>query len=188
MFYCPPCQLKNRWPESLARSRGECEICGTTAVCYDVPSSRLPLLPAEPVVEHRLHVEQGPEYQGETYIWCECLAGKENLVQGGSAQTPAGALFEAMGVTSLLEFLELHIPGVSVEDKVIAGSHFECLFEKNGDPHDRCRQPADSAVTLPDGSFSYRCLSHRYWISEIKRGNLVWAIPMTVPLKKIVIK
>lgn len=43
MFYCPPCQKKNQWPESMARSRGRCEACGRTADCYDTPSKYLPV-------------------------------------------------------------------------------------------------------------------------------------------------
>jgi hypothetical protein len=41
MFYCDPCRRKRQWPESLARSRGSCEVCGQAAVCYDMPSPRL---------------------------------------------------------------------------------------------------------------------------------------------------
>lgn len=43
MFYCPTCAKRNAWPETLFRSRGRCEVCGTTAVCYDTPSKYLPL-------------------------------------------------------------------------------------------------------------------------------------------------
>jgi hypothetical protein len=42
MFYCKLCQVKNNYPESISTSVGTCEICGTIAVCYDVPSSHLP--------------------------------------------------------------------------------------------------------------------------------------------------
>lgn len=45
MFYCEACRLRNGWPESFCRSRGLCEMCDAPAVCYDVPSSRLPDTP-----------------------------------------------------------------------------------------------------------------------------------------------
>lgn len=45
MFYCPACQQARGWPESMSRSRGQCEICGRSDVCYDVPSKFLPLPP-----------------------------------------------------------------------------------------------------------------------------------------------
>lgn len=43
MFYCDKCSLKNKWPNSLSRSSGRCEVCGEAASCNDVPSSALPL-------------------------------------------------------------------------------------------------------------------------------------------------
>jgi len=43
MFYCPECQRKNGWPETMTRSAGPCEVCGQTDVCYDAPSHDLPL-------------------------------------------------------------------------------------------------------------------------------------------------
>ena len=42
MFYCEKCKKKYRYPESLMVSNGNCEICGTHAECFDVPSSHLP--------------------------------------------------------------------------------------------------------------------------------------------------
>lgn len=42
MFFCEPCRKKWRWPESMSRSRGRCEMCEKPAVCYDVPSRFLP--------------------------------------------------------------------------------------------------------------------------------------------------
>lgn len=46
MFYCNSCANKNDWPETGFKSRGRCEVCGRTADCNDMPSSRLPM-PAE---------------------------------------------------------------------------------------------------------------------------------------------
>lgn len=43
MFYCEECRLDRQWPESFSRSEGPCEICKKVAVCYDYPSSYLPL-------------------------------------------------------------------------------------------------------------------------------------------------
>lgn len=42
MFYCAKCAKKNKWPESVMRSRGRCEMCGKNADCYDTPSTALP--------------------------------------------------------------------------------------------------------------------------------------------------
>lgn len=44
MFYCDACAAKCGYPTDfyISRSRGPCEICGTLATCYDVPSSKLP--------------------------------------------------------------------------------------------------------------------------------------------------
>lgn len=43
MFYCDACAHKNGWPDDfwLPRSHGPCEVCGKTASCHDVPSTRL---------------------------------------------------------------------------------------------------------------------------------------------------
>lgn len=48
MFFCGPCREVNGWPESLSRSHGTCEVCDRPAVCFDVPSSRLPDPPLPP--------------------------------------------------------------------------------------------------------------------------------------------
>ena len=42
MFYCQQCQQEKGWPESFSRSHGNCEICGRTRLCFDVPSRALP--------------------------------------------------------------------------------------------------------------------------------------------------
>ncbi len=53
MFYCNPCAEARSWPtDTLMRSRGRCELCGTGAICNDVPSGLLPLPPGvEPLPE-----------------------------------------------------------------------------------------------------------------------------------------
>ena len=43
MFYCEECRVKNEWPESISRSTGNCEVCGDGRLCYDRPSSQLPM-------------------------------------------------------------------------------------------------------------------------------------------------
>lgn len=35
-------------------------------------------------MEHKIHVEAGPEYAGETYIWCECKAPEGTKSMGHS--------------------------------------------------------------------------------------------------------
>lgn len=46
MFFCNDCADERKWPKSLFRSLGRCEICGKTRECSDVPSSSLPPAPA----------------------------------------------------------------------------------------------------------------------------------------------
>ena len=48
MFYCEQCRRARAWPESLARSRGPCELCDRTADCHDVASKFLPPFPPKP--------------------------------------------------------------------------------------------------------------------------------------------
>lgn len=43
MFYCDACRLRRGWPESGARSRGPCELCGAVERCHDVRTSDLPV-------------------------------------------------------------------------------------------------------------------------------------------------
>lgn len=50
MFYCEDCRVKNDWPESFARSKGNCECCGDRADCFDTPSSRLPKKPEPEII------------------------------------------------------------------------------------------------------------------------------------------
>jgi hypothetical protein len=54
MFYCEPCRKKLHWPESFAFSRGKCEICGGTSLCYDRVSSLLPNAPNPRDVDGRV--------------------------------------------------------------------------------------------------------------------------------------
>jgi hypothetical protein len=46
-------------------------------------------------MHHEIHIEQGNEYWGETYIWCECLAEGETVF-ASSYHRPKGsdALFQ----------------------------------------------------------------------------------------------
>lgn len=60
MFFCEPCRELRNWPESICLSRGRCEVCGNSAVCYDVPSSRLPA-PPKPPQTWSIPAEPGPE-------------------------------------------------------------------------------------------------------------------------------
>jgi len=61
---------------------------------------------------HKIHVNQGGEYNGETYIWCECLTppGQEPVQCYGHRGTPEllAGLFEDEGLPALLVFLETH--------------------------------------------------------------------------------
>jgi hypothetical protein len=48
MFYCDACRKPRKWPQSLRRDRGLCEICGKVAMCNDVPSADLPTVNHSP--------------------------------------------------------------------------------------------------------------------------------------------
>lgn len=194
MFFCPPCRIKNDWPESLVRSHGTCEICGAIATCYDVPSHHLPLqltAPTSPAltVTHRIHVISGLEYQGETYIWCECLAGNKNLAQVYHGRgIPDSALFDGKGATELLAWLSRHTPGASVEEVTVTSLYVNCSFPKHDDvkaASDTCQRPADSAVEMSNGDLHYRCPVHRGRINQNQRGNVVFVVPRAVPVPKI---
>jgi hypothetical protein len=56
MFFCDPCMNKNKWPNSLSKSHGNCEVCGNSARCNDVPSKYLPMpMPAPKPVYKAKH-------------------------------------------------------------------------------------------------------------------------------------
>ena len=42
MFYCDACAKEKRYPETLFKSRGNCEICGKTTICNEKSSKYLP--------------------------------------------------------------------------------------------------------------------------------------------------
>ena len=42
MFYCKHCEERLKYPSSIVKSFGQCELCGSAAFCSDIPSSRLP--------------------------------------------------------------------------------------------------------------------------------------------------
>jgi hypothetical protein len=41
MFYCNECAKKYKYPETISKSGGKCEICGKIAVCNDRPARLL---------------------------------------------------------------------------------------------------------------------------------------------------
>jgi len=43
MFYCDHCAEARSWPITMARSLGNCELCGSKKECNSTPSSQLPL-------------------------------------------------------------------------------------------------------------------------------------------------
>lgn len=167
MFYCSPCATKNKWPMYGTPSHGSCEICGEVTRCFNVPSSKLttPKTTELATISHKLHVESGPEYQGETYIWCECQAGGLNLNQHySSADFPDDvSLFEGSNVIMLMKFLNEHTPATEVIQVPVSTLHLECLFPMTPTPlasSDSCRHPATSVVVNHDGTYLYRCSTH----------------------------
>ena len=42
MFYCESCREERKWPYSLHKSVGKCELCGCDGQQYDVDSQHLP--------------------------------------------------------------------------------------------------------------------------------------------------
>ncbi len=53
-----------------------------------------------------IHVEQGGEYDGETYIWCGVCSGGQRPIR----QDEQG-LFEGDSLLALLDFLKVHQHG-----------------------------------------------------------------------------
>jgi hypothetical protein len=47
MFYCKACQEITGWPKTLLKSKGRCEICGKTAICYAATLKMLPVITKE---------------------------------------------------------------------------------------------------------------------------------------------
>lgn len=45
MFYCDECADLNKWPKTLHKSEGGCEVCNKQRVCNDRPSRLLPESP-----------------------------------------------------------------------------------------------------------------------------------------------
>lgn len=43
MFYCDKCAEEMRWPKSIFKSFGPCEMCDKVAVCNDISSKHLPI-------------------------------------------------------------------------------------------------------------------------------------------------
>jgi hypothetical protein len=37
MIFCDSCRRKRNWSISIARFTSNCQVCGKTTVCYDVP-------------------------------------------------------------------------------------------------------------------------------------------------------
>lgn len=60
---------------------------------------------------HKVHVDQGPEYNGETYIWCECMTplGVRPVQYYGSTDPHVfDGLFEGEGIEALTAWLYEH--------------------------------------------------------------------------------
>lgn len=73
---------------------------------------------------HKIHVSHGGEYNGETYIWCECLTPeRDSPVHCFGSTDPH--LFEGLfemypddgDASSLLAFLKEHDPGENPPEK-----------------------------------------------------------------------
>lgn len=67
MFYCEACRKRKKWPTSLVRSMGPCEVCGTDAFCWDRASDTLPsAMTPEQRAEFEAVVDQ---IKAETHYW-----------------------------------------------------------------------------------------------------------------------
>lgn len=42
MFYCDPCARRRKWPSTLFKSSGTCEICEKHTTCNELASKYLP--------------------------------------------------------------------------------------------------------------------------------------------------
>lgn len=67
MFYCDDCRIKRNWPNSFIQSRGQCECCGESAVCWDRPSSSLPKGPVP--VDNVAFDDDESEGAGFMHVW-----------------------------------------------------------------------------------------------------------------------
>jgi hypothetical protein len=43
MFYCNKCAKDNRWPKTVFKSYGLCELCLKYSACTEQPSRELPI-------------------------------------------------------------------------------------------------------------------------------------------------
>ena len=78
MFYCSKCALERDWPQSIFCSYGKCEICGETAECNDVQSSKLPLpvtISESTFVDGAVKVIESQLLGKDYYDTTDCLAG-----------------------------------------------------------------------------------------------------------------
>ena len=82
MFYCDNCQIKNKYPESIMQSYGNCEICGELGACHDVQSKLLSKTVVGIKVTHTISENQelydkycisGSEHNVETSELCEII-------------------------------------------------------------------------------------------------------------------
>lgn len=72
MFFCEECKQRNNWPGIWAFSYGDCEICGTRAHCYDVPSKHLP----PPKRAKEVHLSHCCQMHGCKYGDKDCIVKK----------------------------------------------------------------------------------------------------------------
>jgi hypothetical protein len=58
---------------------------------------------------HKIHIEQGNEYWGEIYIWCECLAPGETVFSSSYRKPDhADAVFQGETLGELTAWLGVH--------------------------------------------------------------------------------
>jgi len=99
MFYCDPCAQKYKYPETIMRSYGQCEICDTTTVCNSRASALLPK-PERPKVRK---VQQPPAARTDSTRMAQFMAlftEEERTAWAGEGQAPDWVL------SALLWFME----------------------------------------------------------------------------------
>lgn len=91
MFYCDECAIKRKWPITLFRSHGRCEMCKETKECSEMPSKDLPISETSGIVISHTVGEnqglydkygiQGGEQNIETSQLCEVIRILENRLE-----------------------------------------------------------------------------------------------------------
>src|SRR5580765_8431558 len=120
MFYCEACRKERDWPEGFSRSYGPCEICGTPALCYDIPSRALPIRKGK----ERGRLGERMNWANDTKIHAAIREGEARMREHPPAMPPM-----PQSVTSVVDVLRQ----ASVRSRTYVTVSW-LVVDKNGDP------------------------------------------------------